>query len=168
MDEISAKNRCYDFIRGRTQAVIATVGLAGSPEAALMDIAVTPDLEIIFETTNQTRKFVNLQVHPAVALVVGWEGSETLQYEGIAEIPSGRALDEAIAHYLSVFPDKASHKYWPGNFYFRIQPAWVRFSDYAPPRKIEEYRFSPTGAVPAISRSWWQKLARRAPQRQHN
>ncbi|HUO02123.1 MAG TPA: pyridoxamine 5'-phosphate oxidase family protein [Rhizomicrobium sp.] len=167
MDEDAARKRYYDFIRARAQGVIATVSLDGNPEAALVDIAVKPDLSIVFETTNQTRKFANLLVHPSIALVVGWGGSETLQYDGTAELLSNHARHEAVAHYLSVFPDKASHPTWPGNHYFLVRPLWIRFSDYDTPRRIEEHSFAADNAA-AVPRSWWQKLIGATPGRQHN
>lgn len=167
MDEEAVRKRYYDFIHAKTQGVIATVGSDGRPEAALMDIAVTPDLEIIFETTDQTRKFTNLQVHPAIAFVVGWGGSETLQYEGVADEPEGRVLDEARASFIATFPQKASHQNWPGNHYFRVRPLWVRFSNYHPPRKVEEFRFGPDEQFLRRG-SWWQRLSGRMPERQRN
>jgi pyridoxine/pyridoxamine 5'-phosphate oxidase len=160
MDEQSLKKRYYDFIRARPQGVIATVSADGRPEAALVDIAVTPALEIIFETTDQTRKFANLQSHPAIALVVGWGGKQTLQYDGIVEQLSGDAREEAIALYLSVFPDKATHVDWPGNYYFRTRPVWVRLSNYYSPRKIEEYCFMPAAGASLHRGSWWHSLLR--------
>lgn len=154
----AARRWLYEFIRARRQGVIATVGQDGTPEAALMDIAVMPGLEIIFETTDQTRKFANLLARPRIAFVIGWEGSETLQYDGMVEAASGPRLEEAWAHYLSVFPEKQSHREWPGNHCFRTYPIWVRFSDYQSPRRIEEYRFAAPQVETPNSRRWWRSL----------
>ena len=152
------KERLYSFIRARTQGVIATVCRDGKPEAALMDIAVTADLEIIFETTDQTRKFANLTARPAVSFVVGWDGGETLQYDGIVHLLEGAKLEKIKQLYVATFPQKASHPNWPGNYYFLVRPSWIRFSDYRMPRKIEEFRFNAEmGASP--KRGWWNKLA---------
>ena len=141
MDKEAARKRYYDFIRARTLGVIATTGRDGKPEAALMNIAVSAELEIVFETTDATRKFAHLKADPRVSFVIGWEGGETLQYDGVADEPEGRAFDEARRLFLSTFPQKTSHQNWPGNHYFRVRPLWVRFSDYNPPRKVEEFRF---------------------------
>lgn len=141
MDQATRK-KLHDFIWARGQGVIATTGSAGQPEAALMDIAVTPDLQLIFETTDQTRKFANLRARPGVAFVIGWDGNETLQYDGIAEEPEGRALAEARKLYVAAFPEKISHLNWPGNHHFRARPVWIRFSSYYSPRTVEEYRFA--------------------------
>jgi len=147
--------------------VIATAGLGGKPEAALMNIAVTPELEIIFETTDATRKFANLKTNSRVSIVVGWDGGETLQYDGVADEPEGRDQAEAQRLFLAAFPQKTSHQNWPGNRYFRVRPLWVRFSNYTPPRKVEEFRFA-TEEESLPRRSWWQSLTCVPPRRQHN
>ena len=126
------------FIRQHHLAVIATADLEGSPEAALINIAVTPEFEIIFETTNATRKFVNLRRNPDAALVIGWDKDQTLQCSGIVDEPEGRQLDRLKSIFLSAHPDYASHEFWPGNHYFRLTPRWVRFSNYNQPRRIAE------------------------------
>lgn len=161
------KHKLYEFIRARPLAVIATADKAGKPEAALINIAVTPDLEIVFETTSATRKFVNLETNPEVALVVGWEGEQSLQYDGIADQLEGTALDRFRSEYITCFPDKDSHQYWPGNSYFRVRPLWIRFSDYDPPRRIEEYRFPVHQVAVSPTHSLWQTLFG-LEQRQHN
>jgi hypothetical protein len=167
MDAETARTFFYDFLHNRTQGVIATVGPEGRPEAALMDIAVTPALDLIFETTDQTRKFANLGDRPAISFVVGWGGDETLQYDGVVEQLSGRALEEALTLYLSVFPQKLSHPEWPGNYYFRARPTWIRYSNYHPPRRIEEFRFGPD-QTPQSGRGWWKRFTRPSKERQRN
>jgi uncharacterized protein YhbP (UPF0306 family) len=159
--------KLYEFIRARPLAVIATADKAGKPEAALINIAVTPDLEIVFETTSATRKFANLENNSEIALVVGWEGEQTLQYDGIVDQPEGVALDRLRSLYISRFPEKDSHQYWPGNSYFRVRPFWIRFSDYDPPRRIEEYRFPVPQVAVSPTHSLWQTLLG-LEQRQHN
>jgi len=132
----------FEFMRANGLAVIATASPRGAAEAALLDIAVTPELEIIFETTDATRKFRNLKDNPRVALVVGWDNDQTLQYEGLVDEPLGREQERITAHYFSVFPQKLSHRNWPGNHYFRVRPAWIRFSNYNSPRTVEEHQFA--------------------------
>jgi len=142
----------YELIRASHHAVIATAG-AGGPEAALMDIAVTPELEIIFETTDATRKIRNMQDDPRVAFVIGWTDNQTLQYEGIADEPLGREQERILTQYFTAFPQKLSHRYWPGNHYFRVRPQWVRFSNYNSPRLVEEHRYPPVSNKAIQTRS---------------
>lgn len=147
----SAKRKLYQFMRARQLAVIATADGDAKPEAALVDFAVTEDLEVIFETTTATRKIANLRLNPRAALVVGWDNDETLQVDGLVLEPEGQALERVRACYLSTFPDKASHQNWPGNCYFLVRPLWIRFSNYYSPRTVEEYDLSGALAGPSGS-----------------
>ncbi len=137
--EPEKKTQLFDFIARTPLACLASIGEKGAPQAALMNIAVTPDLEIVFQTTCQTRKFFNLERDPRVALVIGWSGHETLQYEGTAIRPDGRRGEMARDAFIAAFPAKTSNQYWPGNAYFLVTPHWLRFSSYYRPRFTEEY-----------------------------
>lgn len=53
-----------------------------------MGFAVTDDLEIVFDTTADTRKHRNLRADTRIALVVGWDHEITAQIEGIADFPA--------------------------------------------------------------------------------
>ncbi|HJR57248.1 MAG TPA: pyridoxamine 5'-phosphate oxidase family protein [Rhizomicrobium sp.] len=133
------KAQLHGFITRRRLAALAYDGPRGGPQAALMNIAVTPDLEIVFETTCYTRKFMPLERDPRVALVIGWDGQETLQYEGMATRPEGRGRELARDTFVAAFPRKAPDEFWPGNAYFLVRPCWLRFSSYYQPRFTEEY-----------------------------
>lgn len=148
---MTAKNKAElcAFMQSHRLAVVATADRHGKPEAALVDIAVTDAFEIIFETTSETRKIRNLQDNPRISFVIGWADNVTLQYDGVVDEPSGRELDRITQYYLSAFPGKLSHRNWPGNFYFRAHPLWIRYSDYHSPRSVEEHQFpAPTGSEP--------------------
>lgn len=157
--EDEVRKKLYEFMQSRRFAVIATASKDAIPEAALIEIAVTKDLEIIFETTTATRKLPNLRANPRVAIVIGWEASQTLQCDGLVDELQTRELERLRAHYLTVFPEKASHEGWPGNCYFRIRPYWARLSDYDQPRRIEEYQLAPGPDRSSSHRSnWWQSI----------
>lgn len=126
------------FLHRRRWAVVATVSANAAPEAALVGIAITEDLEVVFDTTDNTRKFANLKSNAKIALVVGgWvDGDErTLQYEGYADIPEGDELERLKAVYFGVFPEGRERQAWPGITYVRVRPTWLRYSDFnvAPP-----------------------------------
>lgn len=127
-----------DYLRAHPLAVLATASADGRPEAALVNIAATPDLDIVFETTSATRKFTNLKSNPRVSLVVGWQGGKTLQVDGMVEELEASAYERLTPAFFAAFPEKGSHAYWPGNSYFRIRPTWFRLSDYNYPRNIAE------------------------------
>ena len=135
------KQELYDFIRARKFAVLATVHARGGPEAALVGIAVTPDLELIFDTTDATRKYANLEADPRIAFVIGWDKEVTLQYEGVADEPQGEELARLKEIYFGTFPEGVNRQDWPGLTYFRVKPRWIRFSNYYRPRRIDEMTF---------------------------
>jgi len=80
------KDLVYNFIRQHQLAVISTIGSNGKPEAALIGIAVSGNLDIIFDTLKTSRKYNNILSNPHIAIVVGWDNDTTIQYEGIAEV----------------------------------------------------------------------------------
>jgi len=135
------KQALYEFMRARRFAVMASVSPRRVPEAALVGYAVTPEFELVFDTTDATRKCPNLRANPAIAFVIGWEGWETVQYEGMADEPAGEERERLLKIYLEAFPDGVARQEWPGITYFRVRPRWIRFSSYYRPRAITEFSF---------------------------
>ena len=132
----------FRFMSDERLGVLATASEDGRPEAALMGYAVTPQLEIIFDTLNTSRKYPNLKKNPRVAWVIGCTTEVTVQYEGIAEELEGPALGKYKKIYFARFPDGPARESWPGITYFVVRPKWVRFGDYDPAkRRIEEKEF---------------------------
>ncbi|HVZ30589.1 MAG TPA: pyridoxamine 5'-phosphate oxidase family protein [Asticcacaulis sp.] len=130
----------HDFLKSHRLGVVSTTGPDG-PQAALVGIAVTADLKLIFDTVESTRKFANLMRNPACAVVAGWEGEQTLQYEGTAERVGSHADNPVLAPYFAAWPDGIERLGWAGIAHFVITPKWLRFSDFGqtPPR-IETWR----------------------------
>jgi hypothetical protein len=159
MDSDTVKARLVAFIQAHELGVIATASLNAMPEAALVNIAVTPAFEIVFEATAATRKCANLRDNPCVAMVIGWDNDQTLQLDGSAEVLEGTAQERLKAVFMDRFPYKAFHEYWPGNDFYRIRPYWARFSNYNPPRKVEEFYFPENIPAPLQRRRWWQILS---------
>ena len=130
----------YTFIASKPYAVISTLAANGSPQSALIGIAVTPDLEIIFDTLKPTRKYVNLLNSPNCSLVIGWDDEQTLQYEGTAFLPSDPDLCRYQDPYFARWPECRAHQSWPGIAYVVIRPTWIRYSDFnQQPPTIEEF-----------------------------
>jgi hypothetical protein len=129
------------FIARHDLAVLSYVSPDGAPQSAVLAIAVTPDLEIVFDTVSSSRKYRDLKADPRCSMVV-WTGEATLQYEGIAEEPSGEELDRYKEAYFKKLPDGRDRLSWPGISYFVIRPTWIRYSDFdARPPVIEEFSF---------------------------
>ncbi|MEO8399756.1 MAG: pyridoxamine 5'-phosphate oxidase family protein [Ignavibacteriaceae bacterium] len=132
----------YNFISKNKCAVLSTVSKDDLPEAALVGIAVTKDLKIIFDTVSDSRKYKNLIKNPSIAFVIGWNDETTLQYEGIAKIPSEKELEKFLKIYFKVFPDgKERKENWKNIAYFYVEPKWIRYSDFKVEGKIEEKFF---------------------------
>jgi general stress protein 26 len=132
----------YRFMNRERLAVLATIGENGQPEAALMGFAVTPELEIIFDTVRTSRKYPNLKNNPRTAWVIGCTSEVTVQYEGIAQELEGEELANYKKTYFAAFPDGSTREKWPAITYFVVRPKWVRYCDYNPAaRRIEEANF---------------------------
>ena len=130
----------FEFIRKRKLAVVSSVGPEGDPQSALVGIAVSPQLQIVFDTVKASRKYPNLKSDSRIAVVIGWEGEQTVQYEGLAVEPEGEELARAKQIYFAAWPSGVERQQWPGIAYFLVRPRWLRYSDFDTGR-IEELRF---------------------------
>ena len=142
----------YNFIHARKLAVISTTSPAGNPQSALVGVAVSPELHIVFDTVKSSRKYANLKADPRISLVSGWDAEITVQYEGIAVEPEGEALQQAKNLYFQAWPDGVDRQQWPGITWFLITPRWIRYSDFNS-GLIEESNFSPIALTPNASAS---------------
>jgi len=137
------KMELFEFISGCKLAVLGSISPEKTPQSALVGIAVSKDLEIIFDTLSSTRKYRNLTANRKASLVIGWEGEKTVQYEGEAFLPEGEELEQYKEIYYATWPEGREHASWPGLVYFVVRPRWVRYSDYdARPPLIEELEFA--------------------------
>jgi len=130
----------YEFIAARKYGVISSIGPRGEPQSALVGIAVSPQLEIIFDTVKTSRKYPNLKADPRIAVVIGWEGEQTIQCEGLAVEPQAQELLRARAIYFAQWSSGIERQKWPAIAYFLVRPTWVRYSDFDT-GQIEEIRF---------------------------
>jgi uncharacterized pyridoxamine 5'-phosphate oxidase family protein len=133
----------YNIIRNYKYAVMATISASGVPESACVGFVVTPDLHLIFDTISDSRKYVNLQVNPNIAFVIGCHEEQTIQYEGIAKVSDIAELDKLLPLYFAAFPDGIERKEQLGNIvYFCVEPRWIRHSDFkTTTAQIEEIKF---------------------------
>jgi general stress protein 26 len=138
-----------EFMRRYRVAVQASVSADGAAQAAVVGIAITDRFEIVFDTLSSSRKAQNLRRNSKIALVIGGlsDGEErTVQYEGVAEEPSGDELERLKRIYYEVYPDGPGRLLWPGLIYVRVRPTWIRYSDFTarPPLIVE---FTPSQLV---------------------
>ncbi|MBZ5605189.1 MAG: pyridoxamine 5'-phosphate oxidase family protein [Acidobacteriia bacterium] len=133
------KEQIFDFMSNETLAVLGSISPEGLPQAALVGIAVTPDLEIIFDTVKSSRKYRNLTANRAASFVVGTTREITVQFEGVATELSGEDLARYQKIYFAKWPDGPSRLSWPGICYFVVRPRWVRYNNFdrRPPEIVE-------------------------------
>ena len=136
------KTDVYRYLSKCKLGVLGSLGPGSQPQSALMGIAVTEALELVFDTLQSTRKYANLIARPSCSFVMGWNGEQTVQYEGEAAELSGSELERLQPVYFEAWPECRSHLAWPGIVYFVVRPRWLRFSDYdQKPPLIQEFTF---------------------------
>ena len=114
----------------------------GAPQSALVGIAITPELEIIFDLVEKSRKFANI-AHiardPRVAFLTGWQGEVTVQYEGVARQISSTELGPYHEIYFRKLTDAPSRLKWEGITHYVVTRMSIRYSDYdqTPPEIVE-------------------------------
>jgi len=133
------RSEIYEFLRAHRWAVEATTASTGTPQAAVIGFVVSSELELFFDTLKSARKYQNLRMSPAIALVIGWDDGCTVQYEGVADEPNGAELDRLKALYFARFPDGREREELPDIAYIRVKPVWLRYSDFrvTPPIIVE-------------------------------
>jgi hypothetical protein len=132
----------YRFMAGCKLGVLSSIGENDTPQSALVGIAVTGDLEIIFDTVKSSRKYPNLITRRRCSFVVGWAGEQTVQYEGEARELQGPDLKRCQDVYFRAWPDGPERLSWPGIVYFAVRPRWIRFSDFDQnPPLVQEFTF---------------------------
>src|SRR5487761_2320014 len=129
------------FIDSCGVGVLGTLSESGVPQTAGMGLAISPQLEIIFDTLTTTRKYGNLKAHPQCSFSI-WKGESAVQYEGVAEELSGEELARYQEIYFARMPDGRDRLSWAGITHFVVRPTWLRLSRYdARPPMIEEHTF---------------------------
>ena len=111
--------------------VIATVNKDNKPEDAVIAFAENEKFEIIFGTYNFSRKYINIQTNPNIAMAIGWSSMETVQYEGTAqELTPGEELEEAKRVLKTKNPSSERFESHPEQRYFKVTPTWIRYSNF--------------------------------------
>jgi general stress protein 26 len=126
------KSDLFEFLRLHRHAVLASVSLHGTPQAALVSFVANRHLQLLFDSFDSTRKVANLRHSPRVALVIGGQvpGDErTVQYEGTVDVPAAAELEEFKRNYFAEHPDGLRRSQLPGIAYFRVTPTWIRYTD---------------------------------------
>ena len=133
------RRQIFDFINTETLAVFGSISPEGKPQAALVGIAVTEELEIVFDTLITTRKVRNIQLNSAASFVIGCTREITVQLEGVARVLQREELARYQQVYFAKWPDGPTRLTWEGITYIVVKPQWIRYSDYlaSPPKIVE-------------------------------
>ncbi len=126
------KKVVIDFIKKNKIGTSSTISPDGKPEATSMAISQKDNLELIFQTPNNTRKYYNLKRNPRVAIVFGFDVDEfiTIQYEGIAREAEAQEIDECRKIHINKGEKSQEYAYLPQNKYFIVKPRWIRYWDF--------------------------------------
>ncbi len=142
-------SQLLSFMRAQPWAIEASVSADGAPQAAVINVAITDRWELIFDTVTQSRKHQNLVRNARVAFVIGCERERTVQYEGVADLPTESELPAIQAYYFERFPDGPTRQSWPGLVYWRVRPTWIRYSNFnVNPPIIQEWGAQAIAAWP--------------------
>lgn len=134
------KNDLLRFMDSERLGVAGSISPEGVPQAALVGFAMTPELEIVFDTVKSSRKYRNLSRNPAASFVIGCSTEVTVQFEGVAAELSGDELPRYQKIYFAKWPDGPDRLSWPGICYFVVRPRWIRYSNFSsPPPEIVEF-----------------------------
>ena len=132
----------FAFMSQFRYGVLSSIGPDGAPQSALVGIATSPELEVIFDTVRSSRKYPNLVARPRCSIVIGWGGEQTVQFEGSAVEPQGTELKRCQNVYFAAWPDGPARIAWPGITWFVVRPHWIRYSDFdRNPPLIDETKF---------------------------
>jgi general stress protein 26 len=118
------------FLRHHKLAVQASVAPDGGPQAAVVGLAVSDELELVFDTLGSSRKAANLRRDARIALVY-WADAVTVQLEGVVDEPAGDELARLKQVYFTAFPDGPEREALPDITYFRVRPSWIRVSEFS-------------------------------------
>lgn len=128
-ETMKTRAELYDYLNSQQLGVISTITSKGKPSAAVIGFGQTPELEIVFGTDNSSRKYQNIKNNPHVSFAIGGGTGETIQYEGTARELGEGELDLIANNYWNKNPHAKSHHQNPGQRYFIISPAWIRYTD---------------------------------------
>ena len=124
-----------DYLQENRVCVFAIEMMDGSPHAATVHFANTPEPVFVFETEKGYRKAEALEgreVSRATLVVGSNEGNmRTLQLDGQAQLLQDASLKDL---YLTKFPEKKSKLDDPKVIMFSFSPTWWRFTDWTHPK----------------------------------
>lgn len=140
MVDEAIRKKILDFLKENLLGVVSTIHTNNtSPESAVVAFVETEKLEIVFGTSNNSRKYQNILKNNRVCFVIGWSAAGTIQYEGKAqELSKEQSKTYAILQ-AKKNPESAKFADREDQRYFIVRPTWIRFlnSKKTPPETYE-------------------------------
>ena len=144
-----AREDALAFLKRHKTAVLASVSKMGEPHAAMIFYVADDDFNIHFLTRVDTRKFEAIRNNPHVAFTVaGVDIPQTLQIEGVARSINEDDLTSSMKPQL--FEVQNANPWFNAPITkqdmtmvheMRIEPTWIRWSDYAFEQDGNKYMF---------------------------
>ncbi len=129
------------FLEDKFLCVMSSVNDQGNPESAVVAFSENEKLEILIGTSKESRKFQNIAKRPNVALVFGFDGDRSLQYEGKVRMPAEDELQERLKYHFYKQPGAKRYLNDTSQVYVIVEPVWVRLVESGP-ATIGELRFN--------------------------
>jgi hypothetical protein len=144
MENEEIKKKILSFLKLHKLAVVATIDAENNkPEAACVAFAEKENLDLIFGTLIDSRKYKNLQANQNVSFVIGWSDElGTIQYEGVArELSGSEALENGEV--MAIKKEKSrGYLSREDNRFFLVTPQWIKLTDKTVrPQEISETHF---------------------------
>ncbi len=135
----NARKDALSFLRHHKTAVLATVTEGGAPHATMIFYVADDNFNIHFLTRVDTRKFQAIQNNPKVAITIATADiPQSLQIEGTARsielAGPATSMREALMGMLDInhwFRAPMTKQDPTMVHEMRIEPTWIRWSDYA-------------------------------------
>lgn len=132
----------HEFLNSHQTCVLASVNGEDQPQAATVGFSHDDNFRVLIATNQSSRKYANIISNHKVAIVVGIEGSVTVQYEGLAEEKTTEELGEMLEKHYQKVPGASKFASEQGQTYFLITPSWLRYYDLATDTKHEFTEFN--------------------------
>ncbi|MDQ3014721.1 MAG: pyridoxamine 5'-phosphate oxidase family protein [bacterium] len=139
METAEIKKKILEFIKPHVFTVISTVHAGrNAPECACIGFVETENLELIFGTSNLSRKYKNIMANPNVSFVIGWDFTGTVQYEGEARELTSDEIDSYVE--IIKLKNKQLEKFRtrPDQRFFIVAPKWIRLTLHTKSEVIHE------------------------------
>lgn len=139
---MDSRSKVFEFIASKHLMTISSVNGEGLPQAAVVGFALDEDFTLVFRTSNQSRKFRNIAGNEHVAAVIGWDGPETVQFEGVAKEATGANGKRLVELFLTKNPKARQFLDLPDERFLVVTPTWVRYTNLSStPWDITEFKF---------------------------